>query len=174
LTEIVQIRTIVTTNYDKLFEAAYGNDIVILTQDEHVPTYALDDRVKLYKIHGDFSSPTKMILRKSDYERFYSNHVDESPLWNQIKSMLSASSILFIGYSMQDWDFSLLFNQVQKYLGAYQNEHFFVAPNIPEYQINKLASQGIAAISMTAEELIPQIHREVKRHILEDVQRGWV
>jgi len=174
LTEIVQIRTIVTTNYDKLFESAYGNDIVTLVQDEHVPTHALDDRVKLYKIHGDFSSPTKMILRKSDYERFDSNHVDDSPLWSQIKSMLSTSSVLFVGYSMDDSNFSSVLKQVQKYLGAYQHEHFFVAPDIPEYQINKLSNQGIAAISMTAEELIPEIHSEVKRHILEDVQRGWI
>lgn len=95
LTETVQIRTIVTTNYDKLFELAYGNDIVTLSQDEHVPTHGLDERVKLYKIHGDFSSPTKMILRKGDYERFYSDRMDEVPLWSQIKSMLSTSSILF-------------------------------------------------------------------------------
>lgn len=59
-------------------------------------------------------------------------------------------------------------------MGAYQNEHFFVAPNVPGYQISKHARQGIVAINLTAEELIPQIHSEIKRHILEDVQRKWI
>lgn len=101
VTKIPQIKTIITTNYDKLFEQAYRNNCEVIIQDENIPFAKKRDKVKLYKIHGDFSFPKSVVLTRSDYNNFFSFN-QYNPKWDIIRSTISQNTILFVGYSLED------------------------------------------------------------------------
>jgi len=63
VSEIPQIQTIITTNYDKSFEHTYGNDIFPIISDKDFPAIPRN-KVSLYKIHGDIDVPDSMIITK--------------------------------------------------------------------------------------------------------------
>ena len=66
LKEIVQINTIITTNYDELFEQSYGkHSLSVIFKNKHI-TLA-NKQTKLYKIHGDLSDPDSIVLTSVYY-----------------------------------------------------------------------------------------------------------
>ena len=97
ISEIPQLQIIITTNYDKSFEYTYKNDIFPIIRDKDFPTITRN-KISLYKIHGDIELPDSMIITKSDYRDYYDSG-KEDLIWNEIKSLVSKYSILFIGYS---------------------------------------------------------------------------
>lgn len=68
-TQIPQIDTIITTNYDHLFEYAYGDKLSTIVGTQ----YKAPDKksVTLYKIHGDSSDSASVVLTSKDYAKFY-------------------------------------------------------------------------------------------------------
>jgi NAD-dependent SIR2 family protein deacetylase len=161
LTEILQINTIITTNYDQLFEEAYKHDLVPIIHNTHIP-YSHRKRVKLYKIHGDIRYPESIVITSKDYTNFF-RKTDE-PVWNKVKSLLAEKTILFVGYSLADQNIDFLLDNILEQLRDHIKESFLVAPSLPEYKIAQLKNKKIEYIPMTGEELIEKIHSEVKKN----------
>ena len=94
-------RHIVTTNWDRLIEKE------MLKQGGLYYTVATDDQLAaspssqlLIKMHGDLSH-RNIIFKESDY----SSYADSRPLIeNYIKSLFSTNIVLFIGYSLSDYN----------------------------------------------------------------------
>lgn len=97
---IPHFKTIITTNYDKLFENAYGNDAQLLFKSEHI-SYLEKDKTHLFKVHGDLSDPESVVLTKSDYENFFKNDAQYGLLWSEIKQIIAKNSIVFVGYNLE-------------------------------------------------------------------------
>src|SRR5262249_2567138 len=123
---------IVTTNYDQLLERALrdsGRDPWVIVQP--IEGFKSTDRRKLdeklaefegdvvYKIHGSFSaapgSPASspahwIVITEEDYIKFLLTitRVKEG-IPEQIVTKLKLSSLLFLGYSLEDWDFRTLY-----------------------------------------------------------------
>ncbi|MBU3200302.1 SIR2 family protein [Clostridium estertheticum] len=168
LAGIPQIKTIITTNYDYLFEEAYGrNKIDVIVNSKSIPVAQKNNKVKLYKIHGDFSNLESIILTRSDYTNFFSTN-EYNAIWDIVRSAMIQYNILFIGYSLEDQNVEYMLNQISKKLGSFRNECFFVAPKLHEYKQKYLANKHIQYIDSTAEELINIIAAEVNRNILND------
>jgi len=171
---IPQIDTIITTNYDTLFEQVYKNDIEVIINDDSIPTaYTSENsnKVKLFKIHSDFSSQNMIVLTSSDYRNFFCEGI-KRPIWTEIKSIIAKKSILFIGYSLEDSNVQFVFDEILKALGEFSHECFLVTPNLPNYKQNNLTLRNIAYIDMTAEEIIPKIEKDIKACLLEDCNNG--
>ncbi|MEH7532635.1 SIR2 family protein, partial [Priestia megaterium] len=101
LSEIPQIKNIVTTNYDDLFERAYGKSkLSVILENSHIPL--ANTPVKLYKIHGDMSHPESIVLTTSDYNDFFSFSHKNDSIWNKVTSLADETSFLFLGYSLED------------------------------------------------------------------------
>lgn len=160
LSEIPQIDKIVTTNYDHLFEKAYGNDIFPIISNANIP-YASRKRVDLYKIHGDIKVPDSLLISSDDYTDFFNREHD--PIWTKIKSLIAEKSVLFIGYSIADQNIDYLINNVIKSIGKNQKECFLIAPGIPKHKLAALKNKKIEYIDMTGEEFIPYIHEQIKK-----------
>ena len=144
LKNIPQIQTIITTNFDDLFEKAYGNDIEVIIRDESIATaFSLinSDKVKLFKIHSDFTNPDLIIITKSDYLKFFDSDIYR-PLWTEIKSIIAKKSIFFVGYSLEDPNIQFIFDKIIEKLGQFSNECFLAIPQfimIPENKTDKNA-----------------------------------
>ncbi|GIN20529.1 SIR2 family NAD-dependent protein deacylase [Siminovitchia fordii] len=160
IADIPQIDLIVTTNYDKLFEEAYGRDISTIVSDEQLPLAT--KRTQLYKIHGDINRPESIILTSADYTNFFRNQ--DKPLWNKIKTLLSEKTIVFLGYSLSDQNIDYLFDNVISNIGNFQKQPYLVAPKIPKHVLSRLGHKKINYIDMTGEEFVKEISEGVKKN----------
>lgn len=168
--EIPQLSTIVTTNYDKLFEESFGNEIDVVITNDHVPLIT-QSRV-LYKIHGDIDLPQTMVVTSKDYTDFFQNQ--NTPIWNKIKTLFAEKTILFVGYSLADQNIDYLFDYITSQLGGVQKEAFLIAPNLPPFTITKLNKKNITYINMTGEEFTTELHNEIKKKLVIDIKRDKI
>lgn len=172
LSEVPQIDTIITTNYDKLFELAYGKgNLVPIVQSKNFP-YSENEKTKLYKIHGDIEQPDTVLITQDDYNEFFHNM--NNPLWNKIKTLVAEKTILFIGFSYSDQNIDFLINSVARELGTHMKESFLLAPDMPQHRVQALAAKKIKFIQTTGQKFAEQLHSEVKKKIVVDIIEGSI
>ena len=99
--------SIITTNFDNLIETAcnskYENYVTVASDDE---VSSIQGRHFILKIHGDFDRKNIVFTEDSylDYERNF-------PLISRIlTSILATNTVVFIGYSLSDFNIRLLVN----------------------------------------------------------------
>ena len=119
LAEIYSIKTIITTNWDTYFEDYCG--AIPITIPEDVSLFDVSSRHVL-KIHGSINNLSSIVATKPDYESCY-ERLQNGVIGAQLKSILATKTVVFIGFSFGDEDFS----QIMKYL---KNEMGSVFPHI--------------------------------------------
>jgi SIR2-like protein len=71
----------------------------------------------VFHLHGTTDHPESMVLTEDDYLDFLINLAREGDLLpHSIEKAFSDTSLLFIGYSLSDWNFRVLFRSVVQYL----------------------------------------------------------
>jgi hypothetical protein len=172
LSQIPHIKSIITTNYDTLFEKEFGSDCNVILNQRDLPR-TKDKHYNVYKIHGDLSDPNSIIIRKSDYVRFFEKS-EQNLYWSNIKSLISTHNIAFVGYNLDDININVIFNQIRAELKDKLNDSFFISPDLPEYKIKDLQKHGIQYINIKGEEFIEELYQNIKDNIFEDQRRGFV
>ncbi|MED3525142.1 SIR2 family protein [Bacillus thuringiensis] len=172
LTEIIQIEKIVTTNYDKLFEKAYKNELSVIVNNNQLPLAT--KRAKLFKVHGDIDQENTMVITTSDYVEFFTSSNKNAAVWKNIEALMNENSFLFVGYSLDDINVKSLFETMVKNVGEFRHQSFFVSPNLPHHKQQYLRNKGIAYIDMTAEQLVNAIHDEVISNLIKDCEAGFL
>ena len=129
-----QSTTIVTTNYDMHFETAYRQRLdrdpeVIIYHGAQDPNqkgiklhldvedpefWAPSGLTALYKMHGCISRATgqNLVITEEDYINFLTNALGSDPnkrLLHYVRGRMALSTILFVGYSLSDWNFRVIF-----------------------------------------------------------------
>lgn len=128
----------ITTNYDEFMEAALRsrrrnpdrefckwNKFPEIAEEKSVfetPDYKpSEDRPLVYHLHGHIDTPQSMVLTESDYIDFIINLYKEGEtnvLPRVIRKALAATSLLFIGYSLEDINFRIIFRGLMSLLGS--------------------------------------------------------
>ncbi len=168
LSEIPQINTLITTNYDKLFESAYGNDLDVITNDEDISL--INKKRVLYKIHGDIDNFKQILITDEDYTDFFRNQ--DKPIWNKVKSLLAEKTVIFLGYSLEDQNIKYLIDNIFNVMGSFKKESFIVTPSLQPHREKLFNKSGVTHIKMTGEDFIAHIHTKIKRNLLIDVEKG--
>ena len=122
----------ITTNYDHLMfealkydgknpiiESCRWNDLTEIQGkssvfDEPI-LHQFDSKNPLvYHIHGEVDNPQSMVLTEDDYLNFLLKlYIDiDKFLPAQIRTALSSSSIMFIGYSLSDWNLRIILRRI--------------------------------------------------------------
>jgi hypothetical protein len=151
----------ITTNYDHFMEAAlkskgkepvsefcrWNEKLSIYTREAKI-SYAFDKKQRyqpsisqplVYHLHGDIDIPRSMVLTEKDYFDFVINlnkHDEKSTLPHIIRTALAASSLLFIGYSLEDITFRVIFQGVISLLDAMERE-ISIAVQLPPHYIKE-------------------------------------
>ena len=172
VSEIPQIEKIITTNYDKSFEYAYGNDIFPIISDKNFSAIPRN-KVSLLKIHGDIDVPNSMIITKSDYRNYYDSG-KEDLIWNEIKLLISKYSILFIGYSFEDSNVKSIFESILRRLGGSHKDCYLITRELPDHKQRYLLEYSIHYIQMSAQEAISNIQKEVEKNLIIDARNGYI
>lgn len=97
----------ITTNYDTLLEDSatqYCQSYKVIACDEDVPQI-YGDRFIL-KLHGDFNK-NNFVLKEEDYLNYSENFKLIETL---AKSIFSTNTVVFIGYSLNDYNIKLILN----------------------------------------------------------------
>lgn len=106
------IKSIVTTNYDGMLEDLFkfdplvGNNIILSKQ------YGC-----IYKMHGCYTDPEKIIFTKSDYDKF---HAQNKLIIAQLISLFIHNPVIFLGYGAEDCNVNSVLETIYEYVGNNQ------------------------------------------------------
>ncbi|MDR4944169.1 SIR2 family protein [Bacillus sp. FSL M7-0884] len=105
---------IITTNYDDLIEQSLEKHYLFynkVVEDKDLP-YANNNRLYI-KMHGDIQKKN-IVLKEDDYLNYSRNF---RLVENYIESIFINHTVLFIGYSVQDYDLKLIIKRLQSTIG---------------------------------------------------------
>lgn len=131
---------IITTNYDNLLEKQMVNSnkrFHLVRKDRDI-AYDKNNRM-IIKMHGDLSEKN-VVLKEDDYTNYTRNF---KLIELYIKSLLTNHTFLFLGYSLNDYNFNLIFQSIKSELNTdFQRAFFFDASEIvtdleKNYYLNK-------------------------------------
>ena len=122
----IPFRSIWTTNYDRLIEHGLDKQNIgynSIVNDMDLASISRDTKISVYKMNGDISEPTKMIVTKNDYEHYSQKH----PLFlTFLKKELVANTFLFVGYSFSDALVLDCLSSLTEYLGTAGGCHYAI------------------------------------------------
>lgn len=173
LATIPHFKTIITTNYDQLFEKAYGQKGQVAFLSKQIPGLKKSN-VSILKVHGDLSEPETIIIKSSDYEHFFETGSENDIFWTKVKEQIAGNSILFLGYNLEDINARVLFNRITKALGKFRNPCYLIAPNFSISKKNDLKKSKIIYIDTTAEIFIVELIENIKSNIYSDYNKKWI
>ncbi|QXD14562.1 SIR2 family protein [Rhodocaloribacter litoris] len=123
---------IITTNYDRLFDRALKraltldgrekDPIVKVYNPDGAPEYVTLDPSErnpvLLKLHGDIENRDSIVVTEEDYLCFIEkmSNEKEHPIHLNIRSRINTWPVLFIGYSLKDYNLRLLYRTMRWYL----------------------------------------------------------
>jgi TIR domain/SIR2-like domain len=125
---------------DKLIKYVDAADISsVFDETQYKPT---QERPLVYHIHGDMNTPESMVLTERDYFEFVINlnkNDEKDMLPPIIRTELATSSLLFIGYTLEDINFRAIFQGFLSFLSSIDKKYrkFSVAIQIPPIISNK-------------------------------------
>jgi hypothetical protein len=126
-------KLIVTTNYDRLLEHAIANSFGRNSEVYH-HEYASTVLRKLrrlrqrltplvFKLHGDISDPSSIILSRSEYTGLIHQNDTVSAL---LQALMTSCTFLFIGYSFSDRDLKFQLEKYRLLLRGAAYPHYFL------------------------------------------------
>lgn len=135
---------VITTNWDDILEKTvseynYFYDLVVSDQDLVKSTM----QKKLIKMHGDFKHHN-IVFKEDDYLNYSHNF----PLTeNFIKSILSTHTVLFIGYSYNDYNLKQITKWIQSF-SKVKPPAYLVEFKYNESRVKYLENHGITLLSI--------------------------
>jgi hypothetical protein len=167
---------IVTTNYDRLMERALAHrqPFVVVQPlkgfesgeykklEQDLAGYMADEKGPiLYKIHGSFDEKkdpltlkikdnSAIVISEEDYIRFLTLIGKETAgIPNLIKASLKDSTLLFLGYSLEDWDIRTLYKGLIETLDPSEKRtSFAIQWDPPDFWVDYWKKKGIEIYSM--------------------------
>ena len=158
---------VITTNYDQLYETALGKRSEEYTVSIYSPSSKKETRdcqakpdpnhPYILKIHGDISVPGSIVITDEDYIHFVLRMGDTEPyhpVGPNVLTYLGKWPTLFIGYSLRDYNFRVLFRTIRWQLDPGQ-----IPPNY--------------AVDHEPDELIRDVYETQRRHVTFIVEDVW-
>ena len=150
--------TIVTTNWDTYFEEYC--DATPFVTDEDLAFWNNSGR-KVLKIHGTINNYGSIIATTSDYKKCESK-LEKGILGGILKTTLATQTIVFVGYSLSDFDFINIYNFVKKQMKGLHKQAYIVTPF--DKDKTKFEEMGLIPITTDGTYFISQIKQHAINH----------
>lgn len=162
---------IITTNYDKLIENCKNmqkDNYEVIIHDKDLLN-AIKNRY-IIKMHGDIDNLETIVLKEADYLEYTQKHVLIEMF---IKSLLTDHTILFLGYSLNDYNVKLIISWINyirtqnKALDKTTKFAYIVLDEkkIAKNQLKYFESNNIGVINLNKMPLIENIPDELTNDI---------
>jgi hypothetical protein len=82
----------------------------------------------IYHLHGEIDNPQSMVLTEDDYLSFIINlSVDIDKLFPaRIRKAIASNSMIFIGYSLSDWNLRIIFRKIARGIKSVVPNHYSI------------------------------------------------
>jgi len=151
------IRNIVTTNWDTYFEE-YCKATPFVTDPDLAFWEAADRRV--LKIHGSVTNYGSIVATTTDYQQCQ-DRLTYGLIGAILKTILATQTVVFIGYSLSDSDFSAIYEFVKAQMNSLHKQAYVVTPFVEDCE--KFGAAGFIPIRTDGSYFIAQ----VKAHAVE-------
>lgn len=156
LARIPYIDRIVTTNWDPFLEQSM-NILVPMVEDRDLAFWD-DGRRQVLKVHGCITRPYTLVATRNDYETC----VKRNPLvFNKLRDLMASRTFVFVGYSLRDSDFRLVWNEITGYLGPLRRLAYVVDPHPTGEKREFWRSNGIRLIELSDIAFARQLHTKL-------------
>lgn len=158
-----------TTNYDDeitkhLCAAGRKQFQVAQNRKEDFATFMDDMRDIVYKVHGDLSHPDDIVLTSEDYTEFTSSP-SRAYFRKKLQALFAMKRCLFVGYSLNDRDFSLILEELKQVCNELAPAYIFI-PEASEFDKADYAMKyGIRVISYHASERHKALTRRLQVYL---------
>jgi hypothetical protein len=169
---------IITTNYDNLMECAFGkrpHRVVVQPVDgfDGDEAYQLSLRLAenddpiLYKIHGSFRTangepPSEVVVTEEDYIRFLTVVHEDRGMPTYIQGLVGPSTLLFLGYSLEDWDFRTIFRAlVETRKPMERNQAFAFQKDPPDFWVRYWDKKDVIIYNVDLYEFAEELQQRV-------------
>lgn len=158
------IRNIVTTNWDTYFEE-YCKATPFVSDSDLAFWEAADRRV--LKIHGSVTNYGSIVATTKDYQQC-EDRLTSGLIGALLKTILATQTVVFIGYSLSDSDFSAIYEFVKKQMNFLHKQAYVVTPFVEECE--KFLAAGFIPIQTDGGYFIAQVkaHAIAQRALLSD------
>ncbi len=158
------IRNIVTTNWDTYFEE-YCKATPFVTDPDLAFWEAADRRV--LKIHGSVTNYGSIVATTKDYQQC-KDRLTSGLIGALLKTILATQTVVFIGYSLSDSDFSAIYEFVKKQMNALHKQAYVVTPFVEDCE--KFRAAGFIPIQTDGAYFIAQVkaHAIAQGTLLDD------
>jgi hypothetical protein len=136
-------RSIVTTNYDRLFELASELQGVTYRVVHPFDLSVSDDfnGLTIYKLVGSVTEPQTLILTSDDLSR-----VAQRSVFERIKNLIAHNEIVVIGHSLRDGNVQTLLQGRNP-----KHESIYVSPYLTKIDDLTLTKYGFKSVMATAD-----------------------
>lgn len=162
---------IITTNYDQLIESSkniFCEQYQVIVHDKDLLN--ADKGKYIIKMHGDLSEPSSIVLKEQDYLDYSQKHVLIELF---IKSLLTDHIVLFLGYSLNDYNIKLILswlNYMRSQNGALDDNRrvgYIILDQeiVDDTQLSYFNSNNIEVININSMPLIQEIPTDLSNKI---------
>ena len=173
---------VITTNYDRLFHIALSRantrdgkpkepivnvyDPELKSKPKDIPLDIEENKPVLLKLHGDIAVPNSVVVTEEDYIRFIQKMGDRDhhPLHTRLRARLTTWPLVFIGYSLKDYNLRLLFKTLELSVDEDLPLSYSVDPK-PDSIVFSLMGQGVKKtvyfIQKDLWTFVPELYKEV-------------
>lgn len=132
LATLPQIRDIITTNWDTYFEEECMATPFVVGED--IAFHDVYER-RVYKLHGSMTNLATLVATEEDYAESLVK-LGSNVLGSHVRNILSSKTVVFVGYSLTDWNFRLLYETLRADMGKFAPRAYVVSPfDAPEADI---------------------------------------
>lgn len=162
---------IITTNYDQLLETSkhiFCEQYQVIVHDKDLLN--ADKGKYIIKMHGDLSDPSSIVLKEQDYLDYSQKHVLIELF---IKSLLTDHIVLFLGYSLNDYNIKLIISWLNYMrlqngaLGEGRRIGYLILDQktVDDIQLSYFSSNYIEVININSMPLIKEIPTDLSNEI---------
>ena len=154
-------RTIVTTNWDPFCERTL-NVLVPMVEDQDIPFWDENKR-QVLKIHGCVTRPQTIVATLDDYNVCMKDR-SRGAIFTKLRDLMATKTFIFVGYSISDPDFKLIYDEVINNLGPFRRGAYVIDPNLKEYSIKDWETRGVRILKTSgivfARELVKRLEKD--------------
>lgn len=158
-------KAIISTTYDNILEeflTKHNIEFNKIIANDPIPQIS-QDKINIVKLLGDLDKKESLVVTRLDYSDFMNKN--QSAI-NYLKSLIINSHYFFIGHSLSDPDFNLIFREIYQDLMNYERKSFAVCSVIGKFEQKQWESRRINTIDIEEWEMLPdflgQMDKEYK------------
>jgi len=156
LARLPHVDRIVTTNWDPFLEQSM-NILVPMVEDRDLAFWR-DTKRQVLKIHGCITRPYTLVATRDDYETC----IKRNPLvFNKLRDLMASRTFVFVGYSLRDSDFRLIWAEIIQALGQFRRLAFVVDPDEKDEKTEFWRTNGLRHIRMSDVAFVRAIHAKL-------------